>query len=444
MSTEITPERKSKPKHPNRMETIGLFGGSALLAVAGILVALQFVQPAPPKTISIAAGSKDGAYFRYARQYAHVLARHGIALSVLETNGSVDNLERLLDQEQPVDLALVQGGIAGDEQRESLKGLGSMFYEPLWLLAPEGADARLLNRFAGARIGIGPERSGTRFLALRMLEANGIGDNDAHLEADDLESSAERLTEGRLDLVFAVGAVDSPLLRQLVLDGKIRLLDLPRSAAYARRDRSLTALNLPAGALDLEHDVPAQDLHLVAATANLVAQPDIHPALVDLLLAAAAEVHGGGGLLAEPGVFPTPLHSDFPLDSDAKRHYENGPPFLQRYLPFWAATWIDRTKVMLLPLVALLLPLIKILPPVYRWRIRRSIFRWYEQLRGIDLEIETGITTDSRDLGDRLARIESEAAQSHIPLSYSDQVYDLRLHIRLLEKKLERVGQGRS
>jgi hypothetical protein len=171
----------------------------------------------------------------------------------------------------------------------------------------------------------------------------------------------------------------------------------------------------------------------------LVATQSLHPALVDLLISAADEVHGGGSLLAEPGTFPSPRNSDFPLNPDAERHYKYGPPFLQRYLPFWAASWADRLKVMLLPLIGLMLPLVKLMPPIYRWRIRRSIFQWYLQLRRIDLEIETAdLTPQSIDaLKDRIDRIESEAALAEIPVSFTDQLYHLRLHIQLLRGKLE-------
>lgn len=436
-----SPPRPSKTR--GRLELLVLFGGSALLAIAGIVVALQFVQPAPPSTIHIAAGSSDGAYFRYAQQYRAILARSDIDLVVLETAGSVDNLNRLLDADDPVELALVQGGIANAEQKEQLSGLGSLFYEPLWLLAPAGTPPRPLNTLAGARIGIGAEDSGTRFLAQRILDANGIDDTNATLISDDLETAASAITDDRLDLMFAVGSADSPLLRRLAGQDAIVLQDLPRAAAYARRDRSLTVLDLPEGTLDLVRNVPDADLRLVAATANLVAHPDLHPALVDLLIGAAAEVHGAGSLFAEPGRFPTPQHSDFPLSADAERHYEHGPPFLQRYLPFWAATWIDRTKVMLVPLLALLLPLVKTLPPVYRWRIRRRILRWYVQLRRIDLAIETGDLNPTRlaELKEELQDIESDAARVDVPLSYSNELYNLRLHIQLLEQKLERLDE---
>ena len=398
---------------------------------------------APPSTIHIAAGNRDGAYYRYAEQYRAILARSRIDLVVVETAGSVENLERLLDADGPVGLALVQGGIANDEQKAALSGLGSLFYEPLWLLAPAGTAARPLNALGGARIGVGAEDSGTRFLARRMLSANGIGGDDATLFSADLETTAEALAAGKLDLMFAVGSADSPLLLELARQDAMTLQDLPRAAAYARRDRSLTALELPAGTLDLVRDIPDQDLRLVAATANLVARPDIHPALVDLLIEAAAEVHGAGSLFAEPGSFPTPQHSDFPLNPDAERHYEHGPPFLQRYLPFWAATWIDRTKVMLVPLLALLLPLIKTLPPVYRWRVRRRILRWYVQLRRIDLAIETDDLDPARlaELKEELQDIESDAARVDVPLSYSNELYNLRLHIQLLEQKLERLDE---
>jgi TRAP transporter TAXI family solute receptor len=438
MSQSTTP----KPRRTGRLETSALFGGSALLVIAAFALAAQFIQPAPPRHISIAAGQRDGAYYHFAERYRKALARHGIELTVIETDGSLENLRLLLREQDPADLALVQGGVASDQQREQLSGLGSLFYEPLWLLTPDGSPSRPLNQLTGARIGIGPVGSGTRRLALRLLKANGIDPGNSDLIEQSAEQSAEALAAGRLDLAFVVGAPDSPLIRKLTRGGGVQLQDLPRADAYARRDRTVTALTLPAGTLDLADDVPRSDLSLIAATANLVTRPDIHPALVDLLVEAAREVHGGGSLLSAPGAFPTPAHSDFPLDADAERNYEHGPPLLQRYLPFWAATWIDRTKVMLLPLLALMLPLVKILPPVYQWRVRRRILRWYVQLRRIDLELETGEAgpADVAGLRARLTHIESEAAHTDVPLGYSDQLYNLRLHIRLLEQKLEGVG----
>lgn len=439
MSKDSARAKTRTQSNSGRWAFAGLFGGGALLAIAGLVLAWQFVQPAPPRSISIAAGSSDSAYYRYAERYRAILARNGIELRIIETSGSVENLQRLGSDTDPVDLALVQGGVATDEQRERFSGLGSLFYEPLWLIGPPGDGSVPLNELHGSRIGVGPENSGTHFLALRLLHANGIGAEDATLVSEDLVESIERLEDGALDLVFMVAAPHSPALMQLVEDGGVRLLNLPRTAAYARRDHALTDLTLPMGTLSPARNVPDRDLSLITATANLAGTQSLHPALVDLLISAADEVHGDGSLLAEPGTFPSPRNSDFPLNPDAERHYKYGPPFLQRYLPFWAASWADRLKVMLLPLIGLMLPLVKLLPPIYRWRIRRRIFQWYLRLRRIDLEIETAdLTPQLIDaLQYRIDRIESEAALAEMPVSYTDQLYHLRLHVQLLRGKLE-------
>ena len=438
------------PSQPNpnpkqgRAESAGLFGGAALLVVACTVLAWQFVQPAPPSRITIAAGGESGAYYRYAQQYRDILARSGITLDVLVTNGSVENLALLAGAAGAADVALIQGGVADEAQRKGLSGLGSLFYEPVWLLGPKGRPEVPLNARGGQRIGIGPEESGTRFVALKMLGDNGIGPDNAVLVGEAMDQAAARLAASDLDLLFAIGAADSPLLKELALNGKVQVLDLPRAAAYARRDPTLTELTLPEGTLNLALNIPERDIRLVAVTANLVARPDLHPALIGLLLRAAAEVHGKGGPFAKPDAFPSPLHTDFPLAPDAARYYKNGPPFLQRYLPFWAANLIDRLKVMLLPLIGLLIPLVKVMPPVYRWRIRSRIVRWYRELQRIDLELElsSGDPQALQSLAKRLAEMESEAARVEVPLSYTDQLYNLRLHMRLIAEKLERLETG--
>jgi len=438
----MTPQRRSF-KLRGRLEMLALFGGSALLVFAGIAIALQFVKPAPPRQITMATGNPDGAYYHYAKRYQAILAREGIELELIETQGSVDNLKLMLKPEGEVDLALIQGGVADQAQRARLSGLGSLFYEPVWMLARSGSTPRPLNTLQGARIGIGPEDSGTRFLMQRILAANGIDAKNADLVVESVETSGQRLANGDLDLLFLVGSPDSPMLAKLVENQQIELQDLGRAGAYARRYDWLTMLELPEGTLDLKRNRPSEDLQMIAATANLVARDDFHPALVALVLSAAAEVHGRQHLLADVDSFPTAANSNFPLNSDAARFYKSGPPLLQRWLPFWVANWIDRIKVMLVPLLALLLPLSKVLPPAYRWRIRQRILHWYKDLKRIDLELDDQ-PLDAKHLG-RLRKamdlIERDVAHVDVPLGYADQLYQLRLHIALLQKKLDRLTQ---
>ena len=187
-------------------------------------------------------------------------------------------------------------------------------------------------------------------------------------------------------------------------------------------------------------DLPPRDVQLLAVSANLVVRPDLHPALIDLLLQTADQVHAAGGLFEEPGQFPSARFLDFPLHKEAKRYYKSGPPFLQRYLPFWAASLVDRLKVMLLPLVALVLPLVKVFPPTYRWRMRSRIYRWYERLQAVEGQLDRIAGEPERaELLAELDHIESDLRQVSVPLSFSDELYNLRLHLALIRDQVKRA-----
>jgi hypothetical protein len=189
--------------------------------------------------------------------------------------------------------------------------------------------------------------------------------------------------------------------------------------------------------LNLDSNVPDRDIHTTAPTAMLAANRDLHPALIDLLLVAATEIHGDSSLLSDPGDFPTPRFVDLPLSEEAKRHFERGPPFLLRYLPFWAATLVDRLWVLLLPLIGLAIPLFKLVPPAYHWRIRRRLLAMYDELDNLDPTQRP--LNDQADLQQRLQRLEAidgEAAELQVPRSYTDAVYKLRRDLDLVHRRL--------
>ncbi|MEA3412332.1 MAG: TAXI family TRAP transporter solute-binding subunit [Pseudomonadota bacterium] len=431
------PPDKIKGNRSGFQQFATTWGGTGLLVLTGFIVAYQFVQPAPPDQISIATGNSDGAYYHYARQYQGILARDGITLELVETAGSLENLEKLDGEDGGVDLAIVQGAIPAPPVNEAIESIGSLFFEPVWILARDTDLPALVSAWKGRRVAIGPQGSGTHFVARKLLHSNGIDEQDATLVSEALDASASDLLDGRVDVLFMVTAADSPLLRKLIGTEGVDIVDLQRARGYARVNRSLSAVELPEGTLDFEHNLPPKDVGMIAVTANLLAREDIHPALVDLLIEAAVEVHGRGGFFDPPGTFPSSEHNEFPLNPEAERHYEYGPPFLQRYLPFWAATLVDRLKIMLLPLLGLLIPLVKVMPPVFRWRIRKRIYRWYSELQQVDI----GINEAKTDEGEadyylqELDRIEREAGQITVPLSYADQLYNLRLHIKMIREK---------
>ena len=237
--------------------------------------------------------------------------------------------------------------------------------------------------------------------------------------------------------MFLVAAPEAPLVQQLLHRQDIQLMSFARAAAYIRMHHFLSTVTLHEGVIDLQANIPPRDTVLLAATANLVTHDDFHPALVSLLLQAATSVQGAGGLFENPGVFPNSNNLEFVLNDDAHRFYKHGPPFLQRYLPFWTANLIDRLKVMLVPLLTLLLPLIKIMPPALRWRARKKIYRWYRELQALDTEEPAKHAGENMEiLLQRLDDLEEEVRKVSVPLSYADELYSLRLHIGLVRDKL--------
>ena len=205
----------------------------------------------------------------------------------------------------------------------------------------------------------------------------------------------------------------------------------------------LSTVTLDEGALDLARNLPTRNTRLVATAAGLAARRDLHPALIPALLDAATRVHQDGGLLEREHQFPSTEFVDLPLNDDARRYIRTGPSFLYRWLPYGTAVALDRLKVLVLPLVALLLPLFRIAPPLYQWRVRSRVYRWYAAVREIDSAILSG-APDVATLRHRLAALESDVASVSVPLAYTGEQYHLRLHIRLLQDELDRLARQRE
>ena len=408
-----------------------------ILAVAGCIVAWQFVNPAPPDTITIATGQPDGAYLLFAERYRAVLAKDKITLNILETAGSVENLQLLENDGDSVDIAFVQGGVAGTAGNPKLLSLASLYYEPLWVFY-RGADTLTrLTDLQSLRIAAGDPGSGTQALAMTLLEDNRLNSGDILPLGG--QQAAEALISGKVDAAFFVASVQSPLVQKLLHRQDIKLMSFARADAYTRLYHSLSTITLPEGAIDLQENIPPHDIMLLAATTNLVARDDFHPALVDLLLQAAGKVHGDGSLFDQPGYFPNDRNLEFPLSDDARRYFKHGPPFLQRYLPFWTANLLDRMKIMLIPLLTLLIPLFKVMPPTFRWQARKKVYRWYRELKDLDVEHPEQLPADTLHTSIHLLdEIEEEARKVTVPLSYTDELYNLRLHIDLVRSKLKK------
>ncbi len=419
-------------------ELLWIYGPAILLGCVALFITYQFVDPAPPKRITIATGGPNGAYYAFAKRYRDILARDGVTLEIRETNGSLENIALLESLDAGVDVAFVQGGTAGHAGGDTLTSLASLYYEPLWVFMHAATRLTSPSDVAGKRVSIGPQGSGTRALALELLKDSGIYENGLSIADLNGKAAATAVRNGSIDMMTLVASPESELVQDLLRADGVKLLSFARMDAYTRRHRYLSKLTLPEGAIDLAENLPPDDVGLLAPTANLVVDEDFHPALVDLLLLAAEEVHGGGGLFEQPGAFPSPRFLVFPLNDEARRYFNSGPPFLRRTLPFWAATLIDRLALMILPLIAIIIPLTRVMPPIYKWRVRRRVYKWYKALRKLEYEIQERVHDDHVQEYDlALERIDTEVKKVKIPWAYAEELYQLRLHIRYVRENLD-------
>lgn len=420
-------------------------GPTALMVLAAVLLAYWWVDPAPPRSLRLATGQENSAYEQFGKQYAGLLARDDITVSLQPTFGSQDNLQRLLAGE--ADVAFVQSGSTdGDTMnaeatdRRDLVSLGSLFTEPVWLFLREEAKVTKLTDLRGKRINLGPEGTGVPRLLRQVLDANGIEPKD--LQIGDLANTPAtvELLAGRIDGLVFSSAPEAPLIQMLLQTPGIRLFDFAQAEAYTRRLPFLTHVVLPRGIVDLGRNIPAQDYHLIAPTATLVAREEIHPALVGLLVKAATEIHGGAGWFSQQGQFPSPKYTEIPVAPEAARYYRDGPPFMQRYMSFWLANLAERLWVVVVALTALLIPLSKIVPPIYVWRVRSRVYRWYGELRAIEQAFEDSGPEPGEavrnGLQKRLDGLEDRVNHISVPLAYADELYRLRSHIHLVRERV--------
>jgi TRAP-type uncharacterized transport system substrate-binding protein len=419
----------------------------ALLGVV-VLAAVKSVRFAPPGQIRFISGPDGSSYRNQAERYKKIIEGYGVKVEILPSRGALENLKKLADPKSKIDVGFVQGGLSDGIDTTRLVSLGSVFAQPLMVYAQGGGEAiETLAPLKGKRLAVGPEGSGTRVLALKLLKANEIDGPPTELLDIGGEDAAKGLVAGTLDAVFLMGDSATPqVMRSLRGAPGIELTSFRQADAYLRKFRFLSKLTLPEGAMDLGKNYPPRTLQLVGPTVELVARDDLHPALSDLLIRAAREIHGGAGLFRTAGEYPAPLARDFRISADAERYYKSGEQFLYKKLPFWLASLIDRLLVLVLPLLVLLIPASRILPWFYRWRVRSRIYRWYGVLMAIEREMLTRPTAQA-DGAAALRRIDEIAIavnQLRTPPSFADQLYVLRDHVAAVRRRLEAAGAGRG
>jgi TRAP-type uncharacterized transport system substrate-binding protein len=387
----------------------------------------------------MATGAEGSAYAEFGERYRELLARHGVTLELVPTNGAVDNVRKLNDAKSGVSVAFVQGGFADAAQAPDLVSLGTVFYEPVWLFIRGDLPRASADMLKGRRVSIGPEGSGTRKLASELITAVGLDLSGAEVLDLTALKSGEALLRGEIDMVVMVAPWEYPVVRQLLASARVNAIPFKRADAHIALRPYLNKLVVPQGVADLAHDRPPTDVALVAPKCSLVVRNDLHPAIQYLLLEAAMQVHSRPGIFQKAGQFPAAEPIDFPLSDQAQRFYHAGPPFLQRYLPFWMAVFVARLLVLLIPILGVAYPAIRLLQAIYGWGMRRRIFNLYGELKFLEADLEARAPgTPADDLRASLEKLEYKANHMRVPVTFAHLLYTVRVHIGLVRARLQR------
>jgi TRAP-type uncharacterized transport system substrate-binding protein len=392
-----------------------LFKG--LVAAIGVLsivsLALIYFLPSPPSKVVMATAFKGGAFEYYGRQYREVFARFHIELEPRETAGADENIKLLLDPNSDVEIALVVGGISDGKHAPGLLSLGTIYNNPFWLFYSSNEPFDRLSQLKGKRIAVGPAGSGTRLSAEHILGKGGVNSETATLLPFAGTAAVEALNDDKVDAVWILGTPDASAIQSLLHNPNVRLMSFPNAEAFTIIFPDLVRLVLPRGVIDIDRNIPANDVPLIGTTAKVLVRGDLHPEIVQLLLQTMVEVHGGRQVFQRSGEFPNSIDTEYPVAPAAIDFYKNGPSFMQRHVPLWPAFC-----------------------RCYNWITRRRLFYWYAQLKALEASFDGPM---AKHLSDKQAEIERiEEAVSHIsfPLTFSDQLYNLRSHIEIVRRKI--------
>lgn len=430
----------------SRAQTLAVTAIFVAALAVGLWLLARLISPSPPSNVEMTTGATDGASHQFALKYQSYLKANGVTLRLLPSSGSVENLARL---NSGTPIGFVQSGLgtltldpASSADEPPLQSLGVVGYEPVWMFTASSELALAMRKGMGAlrgkKVAAGAPGSGTRKVALELLEGYGVTASNSTLSTASGVSAANELLAKTLDAVILIGAPQSPAVQLLLERSDVQLVSIDNAEGLTRRLPYLSLVTLKAGSVNPQLDLPARDITLLTTTANLVIRNDLHPALAYLLLEAAKEVHKAATLLSRPGEFPNPRGTDFPLADEAQRYFKDGRPFLQRYLPYWAANALQRLLLILVPLLAVAIPVFKTIPQLMDYRESNRLYKRYRDLLDIELTLRSN-PHDGANAATVLAKldqIDRDITNAKFSLDFTDRVYTLRQHVDYVRAQL--------
>ena len=417
----------------------GLFKGlAAVLCILSIIsLALIYFIPAPPSTVVMATAFKGASFEYYGRQYRDIFARSNVKLELRETAGGVENVALLQDPKSGVQIAFVTGGVSDGKHAPGILSLGTVYNQPYWIFYSSTKSLDRLSQLKGKRIAVGPEGSGTRLSAEKILGKGGVSSDTATLLPFAGLGAVKALNDKKVDAVWIIGSPDATAVKSFLGNPDVRLLGFPMAEAFTRIFPELVRLVLPKGVVDIDRSIPADDVPLIGTTSKVLIRSDLHPEIVELLLQTMTETHSGPEIFQRSGEFPNGTDAEYHVAATAIDYYKNGPSYLRRHLPLWLSVYVQRAIAVLVAGIAIGLPLFHYLPLLYKWNMRRRLLYWYSQLKALEAFFDASPSDKHLiETQTEVERIEDAVSHIRFPLTFSDQVYNLRSHIDIVRRKI--------
>lgn len=461
--------------------------GYVVLAVLLLLLLIAAVAgySGPRGRIVMATGGAGGAYHALAERYRKDLARHGVTLELRPRVEGTNTLKALFPQYRAeykdfdpkaadIEAGFIKGSfvetlhgrLASEKEQvwhqrqvDGLRSIGRIFLEPIWVFTRVGERPKSLRELKGKSIYVGLSVARSRRVASHLLKANGVTEKNAMLIQEEFPENASPLFNGKADVAILIAPPESPKIQSLLRNPRLQLMDFAAEAdAYVNRFPSLTKLVLRQGAVEFDPETPPADVTLISTSAALVVRADMNDTLAALLAyvvlknpKTGSDKHGDPILFHKAGEFPNANDPEFDEHAAARAIYKSGElPVLLRSvapmnhklgLPFWLTAFVNehgtQSLLLLIPLLGVLAPLLHYLPMAYKWLIRRRLLRWYEQLKALETSLAEDVAEDLWAAKTaELDRIDQAVSRIHVPLHFSDQLYDLRGHIDIVRRRL--------
>jgi hypothetical protein len=416
-----------------------------ILILALIVGVVVYLKPIPTTDITLATSYKGGDWYMFGEHAIEPLKEEGIKLNVLATNGSIENADDLINPKIDTNAAFIYAGSVSQEQSKQMYSLGSISYDPVWIFYRKELVGKVstFQDLAKYRVVLAPKKSGSYVLTKKLFHANGIEiENNPNFVPGTWESASADLLENKADVYIFLTTIVDPIVQKLLVAPEVALFDVPNAQAYQKKFSYLESVMLPAGSIDIEKQIPAKDISLIATTTTLAVRRDMHPALqLGLLMAMKHTIQESPRLFfAKRNEFPAYVDPGVQISPTARSYYNYGPPKAITYLPYWLAVFVDRFTLVVLAAFAVIYPLSKLNFQLRNFRFTILKRTYYEMLFNLEKEI-TGkrLTSEEQEaLLKKLDLIDKNVLKHRIPVGQEVEYFLFVNALQLLRQKIER------